>query len=111
MAVGGDLAPSERTRVGHEPDLARRLEGIAEDVVAALRKRPADGKRGVRRIERGVCVVGARAQEPAGLVVERARLRLEIGAPEEDRAGREERAIAAEARAWIEAHGVSIVRV
>src|SRR5262249_53568143 len=85
VAMRRDRAIAERTGVGDQPDLARRVELAAEHVGAALRKRPAQRQAGLARVERRVLLVGADADERARLVVERARLQLEVAASEEDR--------------------------
>src|SRR4029077_3497232 len=97
VAVRGDRAIAQRAGVGHQPDLVRRIEIAAEDVIAAVGESLAQRQARLPGIERGIALFGVDAQERARLVVERARLQLEVAAAEKDRAGGEKRAVGAEA--------------
>ena len=111
VAVRRDRAVAERPGVGDDADLAGRVEVAAEHEVAAFGKGLPDRqarRAGVERFELGV---GARAEQPARLVVERARLLPEVAAAEEQRAGGEQRLVRAEALLRREAHREAVVRV
>src|SRR6185503_21113170 len=97
VAVRGDRAVAERAGVGHQADLARGVEIGAEDKVAALREGLAQRQARRAAVERVEFGVGLRPEQPARLVVERTRLELEVAAPEQQRAGGEQRLVRAEA--------------
>src|SRR6185503_21121606 len=87
VAVRGDRAVAERAGVGHQADLARGVEVAAEDEIAALGEGLAQRQARRAAVERLELGVGLRPEQPACLVVERARLELEVAAPEQQRAG------------------------
>ena len=82
MSVRRDSAIAERARVGHEPDFRRRFEIGSEHVVAAVGKLAPDRQARRTRVQAREIRIGTDAQQPARLVVEPARLELEITAAE-----------------------------
>src|SRR5918992_2642831 len=96
MTMGRDRLVSQGTGIGNQPDLVLGLEVAAEDVVAAVGEGAPDRQLDLGAIDHLECRIGALAEEPARLVVKRARLRLEVAAAKEQRAGGEQRPVTAE---------------
>src|SRR5687767_10314007 len=80
MTMGRDRLISERARVGDQPDLVRRLEVAAEDVIAAVIEGAPNRQLDLAVVELRERGIGALAKKPPCLVVKRARLCLEIAA-------------------------------
>src|SRR5688572_23785062 len=106
-----DRAVAERAGVGHETNLARRLEFAPKHVVAPLGKAASQRQACLMRVELPVLLVRLRAEQPARLVVERPGLELEVAPTEEDRAGGEKRLVRTEALVLRKPRHVAVVAV
>src|SRR5882672_2426728 len=109
--MGGDLLIAQGTGIGYQADFVLSFKIAAENVVAAVRKRPPDGKLCSGGIKLLKGRVRALSEKPARLVVECARLRLEIAAAKQERAGSEQRAVAAVLAALRQPYDDSVVGV
>src|SRR2546426_259081 len=111
MAMGGDGLITQGAGVCNQPDFILSLEVTAEDVVAAVRESTPDRQldpAAIALLERGI---GTFPEEPACLVIQGSRLRLEVAAAKQDRAGGEQRPVTAELTPLAEPYDETVVRI
>src|SRR5205807_1657056 len=104
-------AIAEGTGIRDHTDLVARLEGAAEDVIAAARESPAQRRARARLLDPAEQLPGPRSEQPARLVVQLPGFRLELAAAEQNRPAREQRPIAREVRALRQAGYRAVVAV
>ena len=81
MTVRRNAQVAERSGIDEHADFLRRFEPVAEQVVTRVRKRARTRETQRRtRQQRVEALLGARAEQPRGLVVERRRLAGEVAA-------------------------------